>query len=428
MSVQVFPDERYGCNYDVNWSITVDGVAAQGDVFSMLPVRNMIMYSNGKPTGQRALESTHATEAAEGMSTDSFPGFATMDLDSFEDLNESVTRGMLDRKRLFVEDGAVGSYRTSEIKVRVISDRPEAALFFRNMLVPVPLRSAEFFPRNIVVIDASLHGTGFDMQGTPADAPLIASDVDPDARTSRKAKVVVRGNVPLSQVMQHVAHCATQLASLGGYRHLHGSPKNDEDCLTHGYRLAPASEPHPSLLVLPGDVILGADGPTAVLGAGGSVAAAATLPSGLVGARESAGAAAAQRAVAGAATGPVAAHHFAWDEQRISALWGGLALPAAAMPGGGDAASLPRGALSLNGGALVCSGIAAPRVCGHPSRLVVVADAAPGPVDPATFVDVAAAAYHMSDDEAATLLSRINASGPELLVAASVAEAVAPRS
>lgn len=40
---------------------------------------------------------------------------------------------------LFVEDGAVGSDRRSEIRVRVISDSANYALFFRNMLVRVCL-------------------------------------------------------------------------------------------------------------------------------------------------------------------------------------------------------------------------------------------------------------------------------------------------
>jgi hypothetical protein len=424
--LQVFPNERYGCNYDVNWSVTLDGVAAQGDAFAMAPVRNLIMYSNGKPTAQRALASSDASEPATGMSTDSFPGFATMDLDSFEDLNESVTARLQERKRLFIEDGAVGSYRTTEIKVRVISDRPEAALFFRNMLVPVPLRSAEFFPRNILVIDGSMHGTGFDGTETPSEAPLIASDIDPDAATSRKATVIVRGKVPLTQIMQHVAHCATQLAALGGYKHLHGSTKTDEDADDHGYVLAKEGEPQPSFLVLPGDVVLGKGGATAVLGADGAVAAAAASATNLIGARESAGSAATQRAAAGATTGVVAAHHFAWDEDRVSGVWGGLAMPAAAMPGKGKAAleALPRGAISLNRGALVASGIAAPRVCAHPTRLAVVADAKPGAVDPSTFVDVAAAAFHMSDDEAAMLLNRINSTAPELVVVPTAADAL----
>ncbi|KAA0171279.1 hypothetical protein FNF28_00770 [Cafeteria roenbergensis] len=385
----VFPNERYGCNYDVNWSVTSDHVTPQGDVFAMLPVRNLIMYSSGKPTAARALESADATERASGASTDSFPGFESMSVDDFEDLRDSVAADLSSRKRIFVEDAAVGSYRESEIKVRVISDRPEAALFFRNMLHPVPRYSAESFPRNIVVIDASMHGTGVDGKGAPAEPAVIATDIDPEAPTSAKATVIVRGRVPLSQIMEHVAHCATQLAV-------------------------------PSLLVLPGDVFTDAAGTTAVLGANGAVAASrvAAGAAALTGASEDPASVDAAFAAAMAGSGVLAAHHFVWDADRLSSLWRGVAAPTAAL----GSAALPRGALSLNGGAIAATGLAAPVTLAHPNRLVLCSkDAKLGPkVDRAAFVDAAATLFRMSDDEAALLDARIAASNPELSVVASV--------
>jgi hypothetical protein len=41
--------------------------------------------------------------------------------------------------RLFVEDGAVGASRASEVRVRVITDSPVVALWARNALQRVPL-------------------------------------------------------------------------------------------------------------------------------------------------------------------------------------------------------------------------------------------------------------------------------------------------
>ncbi|KAA0146942.1 hypothetical protein FNF31_07672 [Cafeteria roenbergensis] len=422
----VFPNERYGCNYDVNWSVTSDHVTPQGDVFAMLPVRNLIMYSSGKPTAARALESADATERASGASTDSFPGFESMSVDDFEDLRDSVAADLSSRKRIFVEDAAVGSYRESEIKVRVISDRPEAALFFRNMLHPVPRYSAESFPRNIVVIDASMHGTGVDGKGAPAEPAVIATDIDPEAPTSAKATVIVRGRVPLSQIMEHVAHCATQLAVVGGYRHLDGAPPAAAAGIERGtatadrYRLADESAPQPSLLVLPGDVFTDAAGTTAVLGANGAVAASrvAAGAAALTGASEDPASVDAAFAAAMAGSGVLAAHHFVWDADRLSSLWRGVAAPTAAL----GSAALPRGALSLNGGAIAATGLAAPVTLAHPNRLVLCSkDAKLGPkVDRAAFVDAAATLFRMSDDEAALLDARIAASNPELSVVASV--------
>lgn len=425
-AAQVFPNERYGCNYDVNWSVTSDHVTPQGDVFAMLPVRNLIMYSSGKPTAARALESADATERASGASTDSFPGFESMSVDDFEDLRDSVAADLSSRKRIFVEDAAVGSYRDSEIKVRVISDRPEAALFFRNMLHAVPRYSAESFPRNIVVIDASMHGTGMDGKATPTEPAVIATDIDPEAPTSAKATVIVRGRVPLSQIMEHVAHCATQLAVVGGYRHLDGAPPAAAAGIERGtasadrYRLAAEGTPQPSLLVLPGDVFTDATGTTAVLGANGAVAASriAAGAAALTGASEDPASLDAAFAAATAGAGVLAAHHFVWDSDRLSSLWRGVAAPAAALGSG----ALPRGALSLNGGAITATGLAAPVTLAHPNRLVLCSkDAKLGAkVDRAAFVDAAATLFRMSDDEAALLDARIAASNPELSVVASV--------
>lgn len=415
----------------MNWSLTSDRIAPQGDVFAMLPARNLIMYSSGKPTQARALQSTDASERGEDLSTDSFPRFNTMDIDSFEDFRDSVTEGLQERKRLFVEDAAVGGYRTSEIKVRVVSDRPEAALFFRNMLIRVPRYTAEAFPRNIVVIDASMHGTGFDGRGTPAEHAAIASDIDPDAPTSAKASIVVRGRVPLAQIMEHVAHCATQLAVIGGYRHLDGVPpaavvaeREDGAVLDRRYWTAQASDPHPSLLVLRGDLVRDAKSgeTTAVLGAGGAVAASVAAAS-LTGALETAEAHALALAAARLGAPAIAAHHFVWDDSRVSPLWGGVAAPAASL---GGVAALPRGAISLNGGATAASGLAAPATADAPTKVVLVSKAAQASksVDRAAFVAAAAKEFSMSDDEVTILDARLAAAQPKLTIVSAVEQAM----
>jgi hypothetical protein len=404
-------------------------VAPQGDAFANLPVRNLLMYSKGKPTKSRALVYQDATEAAKGTSTDAFPGFEAIGIDDFEDLRDEVTHGLLQRKRIFVEDAAVGSYRTSEIRVRVISDRPEASLFFRNMLLPTPLYSADCFPRNIVVIDASMHGTGFDGKGAPQEKPTIATDIDPDAPTSAKATVVVRGRVPLTQIMEHVVHAASQLAVLGGYRHLDGAPPAASQLAALGevvdrsrYALASPAEPHPSLLVLPGDVVYGANGSTAaLLGASGALAASMMAPSALVGARE--GPDLAMRSLAVTTTGPFAAHHFVWDSERVSRVWGGLVASGSAIPAP-DA--LPRGALHL--GSSIVSGFLTPKTASPPKKLMIVAPSKKDGVEAVgadKFIDLAAVQFRLSEKEASLLKDRIASTKPDLALVSSVKAAKA---
>ena len=418
---QIFPGERYGMDYDLNWSMNTDGVTPGGDAFHNLPVLNLLMYSQGKLTPRRAIRVESATEPAPSLSTDEYPGLELMDVEMFDTLRERVKDDLHLRKRLFVEDAAVGSYRTSEIKVRLITDSPELNLYFRNVLVRVPVPDVDLFPRHIVVV-ANTHSPVRDAQGKP----FVVSDIDPDTALSSKATVLASGPVPMHQIQRHVAHCASQLALMGGYRHCSGASHSQQRAMAQEdwdifpddpYWKADPAAPHPDLLVVPGEVLLNATGQGSLIvnpkqgtdavlqqlageaGPAGSSTKAETRAkaSPNANAKEGDG----QAAVDMTSRGLYAAHHCVWDADRVSRLWGGASLPSKALRG-----DVPRGSLVTAGRTMVA--FEGPQALPtHPAK-VIFAGAKDGKADRTAVIDSFHKELHWGEEALEKLRNRLD--------------------
>lgn len=340
-------------------------------------------------------------------------------------------RELHERKRLFVEDAATGSYRTSEIKVRVITDSPELNLFARQMLVRVPLYDPDWFPRHIVVI-ANTQAAG---------EPFIVSDVDPKAPLSSKATVLASGAVPFAQIQAHIARCASQLALKGGYRHAHGGAAAFSARLEDGaegnflpvdrYWKADPAAPHPDLLVLPGDVLVNAKGEaSAVFGAASQEVAAAVLagaaaaPAAPAAKGKKADALAAVGAAAATAATPVAplnpfalglyaSQSFVWDAANVSRSWAGVSVAAKALA----PEQYPRHSIVADN--TLSFGFTAPQALPAPKRVVVVGGKA---ADAGAVVEAARRAHGLSAEAADKLAARL--AKTTIVAAANAAEAV----
>jgi len=190
--------------------------------------------------------------------------------------------------QLFVEDAAVGSSRTSEIRVRVITDSPIVALYLRALLQRTPLYNPQVFPRTITVFASTLAregtaaGRGMTSPFTVVDADLVRS----------RAIVAAVGPFSLASLSNAIAAAAGALSGgPGGYRttpfDAHpalGEARADGSLpfyLRDGHVYAPPGEAHPVLLPLRGSVITGgASGATVVLGGGSGLVEGAAMSAG----------------------------------------------------------------------------------------------------------------------------------------------------
>ncbi len=135
----VFPREREGNIYPVNWSLNEDGVVPVGDAFqnARLPVltsRLEAKVENGKVSVKKPVfEGEYKTlEAGDGM-----------DHSEFSDVLANQQAHLSSGVELFVEDAAVGASGVSRLGVRVVSDCPATALIARSLLIKVPSRAID---------------------------------------------------------------------------------------------------------------------------------------------------------------------------------------------------------------------------------------------------------------------------------------------
>lgn len=97
---------------------------------------------------------------------------------------------------IFAQDGAVGSYKDSRTRVRVITDSPAVALFAQSLLVRVPAKDPHD-ARPIVIYVA----TENEFKGQEPKASLLLDKNDEDELF---VKVVITGDVDLRSVRDSI--------------------------------------------------------------------------------------------------------------------------------------------------------------------------------------------------------------------------------
>ncbi len=297
------------------------------------------------------------------FATDSFPGRTVMDVEEYEGRLGSVSRESAPRSRapshppspppspqlrseclsyaprLFVEDGALGSSRAAELRVRVITDSPAVALYFKSMLHRIPLYAPEAFPRTMTVYAATLAGDGVSGWAGMNGKPFTVVDSDP---ATARCTVAAAGAFSLSALRDAVATAAGQTMATGGYRHVAGGSQNPNlaaaraDGVLHWYMrdshvYAEKGEAHPDLLPFRGDIVLAQGGGSAIVVGGEGVAGAAAVAKRLL-----------------------AAHGGVWGAGAtaglgLHALWGGVSVPSAFARANAAAFPLGRGTMQAQG-------------------------------------------------------------------------------
>lgn len=148
-------------------SLAADRLTTRGDAVRNPDLRVLLQQL---PRGveiskSRVVRSTGAAAAAAPVvrATDAINGAgAVADVEEFEaELADVVDNRLSFAPMLFVQDGAMGASRSTEIRTRVITDSPLTALAARALLHRVPLYNAQVFPRTITVYAATRQYVSF---------------------------------------------------------------------------------------------------------------------------------------------------------------------------------------------------------------------------------------------------------------------------
>jgi hypothetical protein len=130
-SANVFPRQREGNDYDVNFSLLEDGVTSTGDSFrnartSLLTSRLSVKPANGTfaVTSPKLLGEYKLVESGDSITHD-----------AFEALKASQEEVLSSGLELFVEDAGLGAATQSRVGARVVTQNAATALAFRKLLV-----------------------------------------------------------------------------------------------------------------------------------------------------------------------------------------------------------------------------------------------------------------------------------------------------
>jgi len=298
---------------------------------------------------------------------------------------------------MFVHDGVIGADRSTQTRVRVVTDSPDIALFAANMLVSIkhsafvlerdcvaqlldifstqhttPLYNPESFPRNILVVA----NTAWD-----AAEPVVASDINPDSDSSVKATVIAAGPVALDTLWKAMGHCAAQLAHIPGWQAVIGGGGPAHNAEAAGVRSLFVQDKHWRLagqgavdaVHLTATAVAGPKGGVALIVSPDAAAAAAAVQGSLapaaapVDGKKKGG----KGATAAAGVTLLGAHQVVWLPTGIAPAFAGAAVDAKAV-GGADA--LPRGSVQVAADA--CVGMEVPRLSPHPVQIISVGGSA----------------------------------------------------
>lgn len=141
----VFPREREGNEYAVNWSLVGDGVTPVADAFRN--ARPQLLFTRSGANVKNITDRLEAKKPSYEGEYKLVVAGAGLSNDDFEEIFADTKSQLSSGVDLFVEDLAVGSFSPESIGVRIITDNANVALQARTFLFQQPPREVNFRAR-----------------------------------------------------------------------------------------------------------------------------------------------------------------------------------------------------------------------------------------------------------------------------------------
>eukprot|EP01104_Vermistella_antarctica_P004172 TRINITY_DN14685_c0_g1_i1.p1 TRINITY_DN14685_c0_g1~~TRINITY_DN14685_c0_g1_i1.p1 ORF type:complete len:499 (-),score=126.48 TRINITY_DN14685_c0_g1_i1:58-1425(-) len=154
----LFPNERLGCDYSLNWAINGYQITPSGDAYRNLHTRGLQMLSKGSVDTNKASHVTVSdkenTQLFVVSSADSSSSSSSLPSAQYSLLFRELRRYLSSIDNIFVQDGAVGSAPFASCVTRGFTDSGHSALFLKHTLCPVPNRSVNDIEHDITLFVA----------------------------------------------------------------------------------------------------------------------------------------------------------------------------------------------------------------------------------------------------------------------------------
>ena len=136
----VFPNEKEGDQYKVNWSLVIDGITPVGDAFRNARLPLLTSKLPAKIDASNKVELKAPLYNAEFSITEAGD---TISFDEFQAQMESKVNHFESGIEMFVEDAGLGSYYATRVPLRVVTDDAAIALITRALLIPIPPKEVD---------------------------------------------------------------------------------------------------------------------------------------------------------------------------------------------------------------------------------------------------------------------------------------------
>lgn len=221
----LFPNERPGVSYDLNWSLAEDRVSPAFDAFRNASTATLLQYAFGQRADAGGVvldESSSATAVETFVVAGTFGSapkeallkYKQISADQFNKLMRDITAHLSYVPQVFVHDGSFGSHRSAEVQMRVISDNSVSALQVAHLLNRAVLGAPESFVRPARLYVAP----GFQPTQDPAKEYGLPADLGNKAFVvlNGKSGAVAVGGAFSGKALHHAAlHIGSWLSSDG---------------------------------------------------------------------------------------------------------------------------------------------------------------------------------------------------------------------
>lgn len=233
LSTNVFPREKEGNIYSVNWSLTEDGVVPAGDAYrnARLPLLATRLGSkiDGGKVEVSKITYTGTYKMVEAGDEITHGAFANLLNEQHKYLSSGI--------EIFVEDAGVVAHASGRVGVRVVTDSSAVALVSRMLLIPVPDRPVDhrarfdgwnFDPR-WAEPEVKWNGTSYDVSEKPTAAakgqrPIVAYVGGPGSEAAVQfvesnkkivgANICIGGSAPIRAMVDAVGHASSVLINV----------------------------------------------------------------------------------------------------------------------------------------------------------------------------------------------------------------------
>lgn len=199
--------QRIGNETELNWELNKYNVTPFNDAYRNVYLNFLLMHTKGKLDKSKALHVTgkQSKYTLQLVETDkvAVPQGNKTSPNNFKKFGRLLSDHLtFESDALFVHDGAVGSHTSTDARVRLITDDANIALYMRNIIHPIPLRSPlDFNPEIVVYASPSFP------QKELADAGI--STESGTAIDLERGVVLIAGHTSFETIRNAVATAAT---------------------------------------------------------------------------------------------------------------------------------------------------------------------------------------------------------------------------